>query len=154
MADLKFVISPNLYFKLSGHTEFLVEKRNWVHYWVRAPISKCQNRQIYVLCFGMYIYFVARSLYCCTYNVASWRAYFFPILWQDDQAHNGLNQFLKEHSFSQDVYERFMESELNFSNWLNGEVSKSVEIWLSKSIFYVKKHPKLSDFFFHWRIWI
>ena len=37
---------------------------------------------------------------------------------------------------------------LNFVNWCNGEVSKSDEIWLSKSIFYNKNNPNLSDFFF------
>ena len=37
---------------------------------------------------------------------------------------------------------------LNFTNWSNGEVSKSAEIWLWKSIYYVKNHPKISDFFF------
>ena len=36
---------------------------------------------------------------------------------------------------------------LNFANWCNGEVSKSAKIWLSKSIFYIKNHPKISDFF-------
>ena len=29
---------------------------------------------------------------------------------------------------------------------------RAVKIWLSKSIFYVKNHPNLSQFFFHW--WI
>ena len=43
----------------------------------------------------------------------------------------------------------------NFENWVNGEVSKSAKIWLSKSIFYVKNYPNLSQvFFFHWRIFI
>ena len=37
---------------------------------------------------------------------------------------------------------------LNFQNWVNGEVSKSAKIWLSKSIFCVKNHMNLS-FFFH-----
>ena len=37
---------------------------------------------------------------------------------------------------------------LNFANWCNGEVSKSAEIWHSKSIFYSNNHPNLSDFFF------
>ena len=37
---------------------------------------------------------------------------------------------------------------LNFENWVNGEVSKSTKIWLSKSIFYVKTHRNLSQFFF------
>ena len=37
---------------------------------------------------------------------------------------------------------------LNFANWCNGEVSKSAEIRLSKSIFYVKNHQNVSDFFF------
>ena len=37
---------------------------------------------------------------------------------------------------------------LNFANWCNGEVSKSAEIWLSKSIFYIKIHSNISDFFF------
>ena len=40
----------------------------------------------------------------------------------------------------------------NFENWSNGELSKSTNIWLSKSIFYVKNHQNLSEFFFHWRI--
>ena len=31
--------------------------------------------------------------------------------------------------------------------WINGELSKSAKIWLSKSIFYVKNHPNLSQFF-------
>ena len=37
---------------------------------------------------------------------------------------------------------------LNFENWVNGEVSKSAKIWLSKSINYVKNYPNLSIFFF------
>ena len=41
---------------------------------------------------------------------------------------------------------------LNFENWVNGEVSKSAQFWLSKSIFYVKNHRNLSQFFFHWKI--
>ena len=36
---------------------------------------------------------------------------------------------------------------LNYANWCNGEVSKSAKIILSKSIFYVKYHLNLSDFF-------
>ena len=40
---------------------------------------------------------------------------------------------------------------LNFENWVNGEVSKSAKI-LSKSIFYFKNYPNLSQLFFHWRI--
>jgi hypothetical protein len=35
---------------------------------------------------------------------------------------------------------------LNFENWVNGKVSKSDKIWLSKSIFYVKNHRNLSHF--------
>ena len=38
---------------------------------------------------------------------------------------------------------------LNFENWCNGEVSNSAKIRLSKSIFYVKNHPNLSQFCFH-----
>ena len=37
---------------------------------------------------------------------------------------------------------------LNFEFWINGELSKSAKIWLSKSIFYVKNHPNVSQFFF------
>ena len=36
---------------------------------------------------------------------------------------------------------------LNFENWCSEEVSKSAKIWLSKSIFYVKNHLNLSNFF-------
>ena len=38
---------------------------------------------------------------------------------------------------------------LNFQNWCNWEVSKGVKIQLSKSIFQVKNHQNLSQFFFH-----
>ena len=37
---------------------------------------------------------------------------------------------------------------LNFEFWINGELSKSAKIWLSKSIFYVKNHPNLYQIFF------
>ena len=40
---------------------------------------------------------------------------------------------------------------LNFEFWINGKLSKSAKIWLSKSIFSVKNHPNLSHFF-HWKI--
>ena len=36
---------------------------------------------------------------------------------------------------------------LNSANWCNGDVSKSAKIWHLKSIFYVKIHPNLFDFF-------
>ena len=36
---------------------------------------------------------------------------------------------------------------LNFENWCNGEVSKSGKIWLLNSIFYIKNHQYLSNFF-------
>ena len=36
---------------------------------------------------------------------------------------------------------------LNFEFWINGELSKSAKIRLSKSIFYIKNHPNLSQFF-------
>ena len=35
----------------------------------------------------------------------------------------------------------------NFANRCNGEVSKSTEIWLSKSICYIKNYLTFSDFF-------
>ena len=36
---------------------------------------------------------------------------------------------------------------LNFENWVNRKGSKSAKIRLSKSIFYIKTHPNLSQFF-------
>ena len=39
----------------------------------------------------------------------------------------------------------------NLENWSSEELSKDAKIWLSRSIFYVKNHSKLSDFF-HWRM--
>ena len=36
---------------------------------------------------------------------------------------------------------------LDFENWCKGKVSKSAKIWLSKSIFYIKNHWNLSQFF-------
>ena len=35
---------------------------------------------------------------------------------------------------------------LNFENWCNGEVSESAKIWLSKSIFYIRNHSNLFNF--------
>ena len=40
---------------------------------------------------------------------------------------------------------------LNFVNWVNGEVSTSAKVWLSKSIFHIKNYSYLS-IFFHLRI--
>jgi hypothetical protein len=37
---------------------------------------------------------------------------------------------------------------LNFEFFINGELSKSAKIWLSKPIFYVKNHLNLSQSFF------
>ena len=37
---------------------------------------------------------------------------------------------------------------LNFESWINGKLSKSPKILLSKSIFYIKNHPNLSHFFY------
>ena len=37
---------------------------------------------------------------------------------------------------------------LNFEFWINGELSTSAKIRLSKSIFYVKNHPKSFSIFF------
>ena len=52
-------------------------------------------------------------------------------------------------------YERFLPKNqhtqrklLNFENWVNGELSKSAKIGLSKSVFYGKNYPNLSQFFF------
>ena len=38
---------------------------------------------------------------------------------------------------------------LNFEFGINGKLSKNAKILLSKSIFYVKNHLNLSQFFFH-----
>ena len=40
---------------------------------------------------------------------------------------------------------------VNFEDWCNGVVSKSVKIWLSTTIFYDNNHQNVSQFFFHWR---
>ena len=37
---------------------------------------------------------------------------------------------------------------LNFVNWSYGEVAKSAEVGRSNSIFYIKNHSNLYDFFF------
>ena len=37
---------------------------------------------------------------------------------------------------------------LNLKNWVNGGGVKRAKIWVSKSIFYVKNYPNLSQFFF------
>ena len=42
---------------------------------------------------------------------------------------------------------------LNFANWWNRKVSKSAEIWLSKSIL-MSKIIWIILIFFHWRTWV
>ena len=51
-----------------------------------------------------------------------------------------LEQFLLKHQHNQ-------RKLLSFENWVNGEVSKSAKIWLSRPIFYVKNYPNLSQSF-------
>ena len=66
-------------------------------------------------------------------------------LWSFQTGRTKLERFLPKNQHTQ-------RKLLNFETWVNGEVSKSAKIWLSKSIFYVKNYPNLSQFFFHWRI--
>ena len=53
-----------------------------------------------------------------------------------------LERFLPKNQYTQ-------RKLLNFEKWVNGEVSKSAKIWLSKSIFYVKIIGIFLNFF-HW----
>ena len=62
-------------------------------------------------------------------------------LWSFQMGGTKLERFLPNNQHTQ-------RKLLNFENWVNGEVSKSAKIWLSKSIFYVKNYPNLSQFFF------
>ena len=64
-----------------------------------------------------------------------------------------------EFQFGDTKLERFLPKNqqtqrklLNFEFCINGKLSKSAKIWLLKSISYVKNHPNLSQFFFHWKI--
>ena len=66
-------------------------------------------------------------------------------MWSFQTGSTKLERFLPKNQNTQRKW-------LKFENWVNGEVSKSAKIWLSKSIFYVKNYPNLSQFFFHWRI--
>jgi hypothetical protein len=53
--------------------------------------------------------------------------------------------------FSKKISKRKIIFWFDFHRCSHGS-SKSAEIWLSKSIFYVKKYRNLSQFFFHGRI--
>ena len=66
-------------------------------------------------------------------------------LWSFQAGGTKLERFLPKNQHTQ-------RKLLNFENWVNGEVSKSAKIWLSKSIFYIKNYPNLSHFIFYWRI--
>ena len=61
-------------------------------------------------------------------------------LWSFQTGGTKLERFLPKNHHTQ-------RKLLNFDNWVNGEVSKSAKIWLSKSIFCIKNYPKLSHFF-------
>ena len=62
-------------------------------------------------------------------------------LWSFQAGGTRLERFLYKNQHTQ-------RKLLNFEFWINGELSKSAKIWLSKSIFYVKNHPNLSHFLF------
>jgi hypothetical protein len=64
-------------------------------------------------------------------------------LWSFQPGDTKLERFLPKNQLTQ-------RKLLNFEFWINGDLSKSAKIWLSKSIFCVKNHPNLSQFFFHW----
>ena len=53
-------------------------------------------------------------------------------LWSFQTEDKKLERFLPKNQHAQRIL-------LNFEFWINGELSKSDKIWLSKSIFYVKK---------------
>ena len=62
-------------------------------------------------------------------------------LWSFQAGGTTLERFLPKNQHTQ-------RKLLNFENWVNGEVSKSAKIWASKSIFYVKNHRNISQFFY------
>ena len=61
-------------------------------------------------------------------------------LWRFQKGGTRLERFLPMNHHTQ-------RKLLKFEFWINGELSKSAKIWLSKSIFYVKNHPNFSHFF-------
>ena len=68
-------------------------------------------------------------------------SYIIRKLWQYGLWSFQLERFLPKNQHTQ-------RKLLNFDNSVNGEVSKSAKIWLSKSIFYVKIFSNASQFFF------
>ena len=68
-------------------------------------------------------------------------------LWSFQTGDTKLERFLPKNQHTQ-------KKLLSFEFWINGELSKSAKIWLSKSIFCVKNHRNLSEFCFHWKILI
>ena len=65
-------------------------------------------------------------------------------LWSFQAGGTKLERFLPKNQ----TYQRTL---LYFEFWINGKLSKSAKIWLSKSIFYVKI-IRIFFLFFHWRI--
>ena len=62
-------------------------------------------------------------------------------LWSFQMGNTKLERFLPKNQHTQ-------RKLLNFEFWINGELFKSAKVWLLKSIFYVKNHSNLSQFFF------
>ena len=62
-------------------------------------------------------------------------------LWSFKSGDTQLERFLPKNQHTQ-------RKLWNFENWCSGEVSKSLKICFSKSIYYVKNHQNLSQFFF------
>ena len=119
------------------------------------PYNEKQNEKDYFL---SYLYAVPNiwneSLdinlvsFCCTvmqWCVGNWYLFQWTLwqyrLWSFQTGGIKLERFFPKNQHTQ-------RKLLNFENWVNGEVSKSAKIWLSRSTFYVKNYPNLSQFFF------
>ena len=87
---------------------------------------------------------VWQCTYACQQNVKKLRHQICKLwqygLWSFQTGVTKLERFLAKNQHTQ-------RKLLNFEFWINGELSKSAKIWLSKSIFYVKNHSNLSHFF-------
>ena len=90
----------------------------------------CQSDQAYIIFINSEAFQIRTGLRLWQYRLSSFQA-----------GYTKLERFLPKNQHNQ-------RKLLNFENWVNEEVSKGAKVWLSKSIFYVKNHRNLSQFFF------
>ena len=115
-----WIIRTSNYFASRKNTQITPNSRTTINYWTEQLLLERTSGWL-----------ETSDLVCTVWQYG---------LWSFQAGDTKLERFLPKNQHTQRKW-------LNFEFWINGELSKSAKIWLSKSIFYVKNHPNLSQFF-------